>query len=85
MVCSRRVRLRENPDGLMFGDEHFLCQSCNHKQPEEKIQKWTSTIMQNPTKGMPVSLWLIHEENKDKTIMTSNKPPIKFIKQEPEE
>ena len=26
--------------------------------------------MQNPFNGMPIGLWLIHEQNKDKTMMT---------------
>jgi len=28
------------------------------------------TIMQDPSGGMPIALWLIHEQNKDKTIMS---------------
>jgi len=29
--------------------------------------------MQNPDDGMPIALWLLHEENKDKTMMTAKK------------
>jgi len=29
--------------------------------------------MQNPVEGMPIALWLVHEENKDKTMMTVKK------------
>ena len=76
MICSRKIILDENLNGLAFDDEHFLCESCAKNQSEEDIMKWTSTIMQNPTRGMPIALWIIHEENKDKTIMTSNVPPM---------
>ena len=31
------------------------------------------TTMQNPDSGMPIALWLLHEENKDKTMMTVKK------------
>lgn len=26
--------------------------------------------MQSPNNGMPIALWLIHEQNKDKNLMT---------------
>jgi len=29
--------------------------------------------MQNPENGMPIGLWLIHEQNKYKTMMTFKK------------
>jgi hypothetical protein len=29
--------------------------------------------MQSPNSGMPIALWLIHEQNKDKTMMTFKK------------
>jgi hypothetical protein len=29
--------------------------------------------MQDTIDGMPIALWLIHEENKDKTMMTVKK------------
>jgi hypothetical protein len=28
--------------------------------------EWTQNVMRRPEVGMPISLWLIHEQNKDK-------------------
>ena len=47
----------------------------NEKGPltKEEISKLTKTIMQSPNNGMPIAIWLIHEQNKDKTMMTFKK------------
>jgi hypothetical protein len=61
--------LRENPSGLVFDDEHFLCEDCSQLS-EYALSQWTKTVMQSPSKGMPIALWLIHEQNKDKSILS---------------
>lgn len=63
----------EHPFGLVFEDEHFVCEDCCRRQPVEKIKESFKTTMQNPESGMPIALWLLHEENKDKTMMTVKK------------
>jgi len=40
---------------------------------EEDLSNWTKTVMQDSQNGMPIALWLIHEQNKDKTMMTMGK------------
>ena len=74
-ICSRKILLSENPSGLVFNDEIFICEDCCKKHSREEIFNLTKTIMQNPnsTTGMPIALWLIHEQNKDKTMMTVKK------------
>ena len=72
-ICSRKFSLNQNPLGLVFLDKHFVCQECSDEQNKEKLSKLTKTIMQSPHNGMPISLWLIHEKNKDKTMMTFKK------------
>ena len=62
--------LDEHPLGLVFKDKHFVCEPCNNKHSREQITKLTKTIMQSRLNGMPIALWLIHEQNKDKTMMT---------------
>jgi hypothetical protein len=69
-VCSRKISLKENPYGLVFRDEFFVCEKCVDKNPEKKISKLSKTTMQSPDNGMPIALWLVHEQNKDKTMMT---------------
>lgn len=68
-VCSRRIQLSEHLSGLVFNDEHFVCEDCCNSNSEEDLNNWTKNIMQDPNNGMPIALWLIHEQNKNKTMM----------------
>ncbi len=70
MICNEKILLKEHPLGLVFEDEHFLCQKCNKRHSKEELSKLTKTIMQSPDRGMPIALWIIHEQNKNKTMMT---------------
>lgn len=69
-ICSKKFSLNENTSGLVFKDELFVCGECSDKHNREEIKCLTKTTMQNPYTGMPIGLWLIHEQNKDKTMMT---------------
>lgn len=69
-ICSRKFLLNENLSGLVFIDKHFICEQCCDKHSNEEISLLTKTIMQSSNTGMPIDLWLIHEENKNKTMMT---------------
>ncbi len=73
MKCSRDISLSDNPQGLVFNDEHFLCEDCCSKHSNEDIMNLSKTVMQSPQDGMPIALWLIHEQNKDKTMMSGKK------------
>ena len=70
-ICSRIISLSKNSSGLVFNDEHFVCEDCCIDHSEEDMVEWTKSIMQSPQSGMPIALWLIHEQNKDKTMMTN--------------
>jgi transcription initiation factor IIE alpha subunit len=70
MICNKKILLKEHPLGLVFEDEHFLCEKCNEKLSKDELSKLNKTIMQSPQNGMPIALWLIHEQNKHKTMMT---------------
>ena len=72
-ICSKKILLHEHLSGLVFRDEFFVCEECAGRHSLEEIQRFTKTIMQNPENGMPIGLWLIHEQNKDKTMMTVKK------------
>ena len=72
-ICSQKITLSKHLSGLVFEDEHFLCEECCTSQSDEDIMNWTRTIMQSPQNGMPIALWLVHEQNKDKVIMSSKK------------
>ena len=70
MVCNQKMLLDEHPLGLVFKDEHFLCEECSDKHTKGELTKLSKTIMQSRENGMPITLWLIHEQNKSKTMMT---------------
>ncbi|PNX49612.1 MAG: hypothetical protein BV457_01040 [Thermoplasmata archaeon M9B1D] len=69
-ICSKKILLHEHLSGLVFRDEIFVCKDCTNKHSQEEIRSFSKTIMQNPENGMPIGLWLIHEQNKYKTMMT---------------
>ena len=73
MICSQRISLDSNLSGLVFNDEHFVCEDCCTTRSSNDIQNFTRTIMQSQDNGMPIALWLIHEQNKDKPLMTIKK------------
>jgi hypothetical protein len=65
--------LHENPSGFVFEDQLFVCSDCSEKHTHKELKCLTKTTMQDPFNGMPIGLWLIHEQNKDKTMMTVKK------------
>jgi hypothetical protein len=72
-ICSNKISLSDHLFGLVFQDNLFICQDCTKKHTHEEIRCFTKTTMQNPINGMPIGLWLIHEQNKNKTMMTVKK------------
>ena len=70
-LCNRKILLSEHLSGLVFNDEHFLCEDCCKNEPDNDLTDWVKTVMQDPKDGMPIALWLIHEQNKDKTMMSA--------------
>ena len=65
-ICGKTFHLHEHKSGFVLKDEHFICK--DHTDEEVKI--FTKTVMQDRFNGMPIGLWLIHEQNKNKTMMT---------------
>ena len=53
--------------------EHFICEDCCDNHSEDDLTRWTKTTMHDPDNGMPIALWLLHEQNKDKTMMSIKK------------
>jgi hypothetical protein len=69
--CTNLINLNDNLSGLVFNNKHFVCKKCVESHSHEELDNWTKTVMQTNQKGMPIVLWLMHEKNKDKTMMTS--------------
>ena len=69
-LCNRDIKFITNQSGLVFDDKHFLCEKCNDNHSNDELNDWIKTKMKDPKKGMPIALWLIHQQNKNKTFMT---------------
>ena len=67
------MSLNEHLSVLVFGDEHFVCEDCCSHHTDEELEDWTRSIMHSPHSGMPIALWIVHEQNKGKTMMSINK------------
>jgi hypothetical protein len=69
-ICSKRISLKDHPLGLVFENSIFVCGDCSTKHTKEEISKLSKTIMISSQNSMPIALWLIQEQNKNKTMMT---------------
>ena len=72
-ICNQKISLHQHPSGLVFNDEFFVCGDCSSKHTREELEKWSKSVMHSSENGMPIGLWLLHEQNKDKTMMTVKK------------
>jgi hypothetical protein len=72
-MCNKLFFLHEHKSGLVFEDRFFVCEECCDNHTEEEIIEWTRSTMQSPRNGMPVALWMIHEQNRDKPLFTKKK------------
>lgn len=65
-MCKQKFHLQEHQSGLVFDDKFFVCENCRTNTPEQEIKEWSQSTMRSSTSAMPISLWLIQEQNKDK-------------------
>lgn len=65
-MCKHKFHLNEHQMGLVFNDKFFICQNCQTHTSNQEIMEWTQGVMRRLEFGMPISLWLINEQNKDK-------------------
>ena len=72
-LCNHKIDLNENLRGLVFDDKIFVCEDCCSHTEEHEITRWSQSMMNIAECGMPVGLWLIHEQNKDKPLFSKTK------------
>jgi hypothetical protein len=70
-VCNKHFLPEEHRLGIVVGDHHFVCEPCAKKMENDPVS--VHSIMIDVTKEMPIALWLINEENKDKPFMSVKK------------
>ncbi len=68
-VCNQQFHLDENRSGIVVDEDHFVCETCTKKLHHEEIPPPCS-MMSDEKKMMPIALWMIKEENKDKQFMS---------------
>jgi len=68
-MCKNKFHLNEHQTGLVFNDKFFICDDCRTHTSDQEIMGWAQSVMRRPEAGMPISLWLIHEQNKDKQLL----------------
>jgi hypothetical protein len=71
--CQHRFHLHDHQSGLVFDDKIFICEQCSKNTSENDMREWTRSVMQDPGFGMPIALWLIHEQNKNKPLFSKRK------------
>ncbi|UCF11996.1 MAG: hypothetical protein JSW06_08130 [Thermoplasmatales archaeon] len=72
-ICQNKFHLHDHQSGLVFDGKIFVCEICSKSTSEHDITEWSRSIMQKPGCGMPIALWLIHEQNKDKPMFSKRK------------
>jgi len=72
-MCKNKFHLQEHQSGLVFDDKFFICEDCRTNTPEPEIMEWSQSTMRSSASAMPISLWLIQEQNKDKPPFSRRK------------
>ena len=72
-VCKTEIDLNEHLSGLVFEDNIFVCSDCCSDPSDHLKNEWSESIMRKSGNGMPISLWLIHEQNKGKPMLSKTK------------
>jgi hypothetical protein len=73
-ICKNKIDLEEHHNGLVFEDIFFVCEDCCMKHgPSGELEEWSRSIMKHPSHGMPIGLWLVHEQNKNKPLFSMKK------------
>ena len=72
-ICSSPIDLHENQKGLVFDDKLFVCEHCASSKSEHELIEWSSKMLRCEGSGMPIGLWLIHEQNSDKPLFSTKK------------
>ena len=72
-ICNRDFDLKNNRRGLVLDEHHFICESCNSELTDNDREHLSVSVMHSEIKEMPIALWLIKEQNKDKPFMSVKK------------
>ncbi|MCX6664800.1 MAG: hypothetical protein NT038_01880 [Euryarchaeota archaeon] len=71
--CKHIIDLNEHKSGLVFEDKMFICEPCSNHTPEQEIKELSQSVMHRSGTGIPIALWLVHEQNKDKRMFSKKK------------
>ena len=72
--CHKQFSASEHLSGLVFDDKLFVCEHCVEETPEAEMEQWVSIkVEEDSLIGMPIGLWLIHEQNKGRSLFIQPK------------
>lgn len=72
-ICEKDFDLRNNRLGLVIDEDHFICEPCNKQLTDDDREHLPVSVMHSEIREMPIALWLIQEQNKDKPFMSVKK------------
>lgn len=72
-ICNKDMDLHQNRSGVVIDNKFFICEQCHETADVEEEGFDLSSIMSAKHKEMPIALWMIQEQNKDKTFMSIKK------------
>jgi len=71
-ICNKNFHPIENRSGIVLDEDSFVCEKCA-KKIQSDDDYLCHSVMADTSKSMPIALWLIKEENKDKHFMSVKK------------
>jgi hypothetical protein len=72
-MCKQKFLPQDHQCGLVFEDKFFICEGCRTNASEQELIDWSQTTMRTSASAMPISLWLIQEQNKNKQPFSKRK------------
>ena len=72
-ICNKDIDLHEHRSGVVVDNKFFICEHCHESVDVDDEPVTLSDIKTTSHKEMPIALWLIQEQNKDKSFMSFKK------------
>ena len=71
--CHTTFSPVEHSQGIVISDQFFFCEDCSQHDIGEVESEELCSSKQILDNEMPIALWLIKEQNKGKTFMSSKR------------
>jgi hypothetical protein len=68
-LCHSEIVLGKNLSGLVVDDEFFACEHCCQTLTRTELMDWTKSKMVSANSVRPIGLWVIEQQNENKSRM----------------